>query len=158
MVFSSHVFIFYFLPVALLIYYALYRAPQRARNAALIVLGYIFYGWANPKFIFLMFGTTFVDWVLSLVIARNSWRFWQPWREERSRRWRKGPVRLPSGARILLSVISNLASLGFFKYFNFGVDSYNALLTSLGYWPLAVGRPSSAYCCPWGSASTPSSR
>jgi len=45
---------------ALVLYYALYRAPQRWRNLSLIFLGYTFYGWANPKFIFLMFGTTFV--------------------------------------------------------------------------------------------------
>ncbi len=73
MVFSSHIFVYYFLPGALLLYYGLYRAPQRARNLALALLGYLFYGWANPLFIFLMFATTFGDWLLSLVIALDSW-------------------------------------------------------------------------------------
>src|ERR1035437_5558539 len=132
MVFSSHIFIFYFLPAMLTIIYALYRAPQRWRNLALVILGYIFYGWANPKFIFLMFGTTFVDWLLSLIIVWDSWKFWKAWGKE--------IVPLPMGtlrtrtqhSAIVFSVISNLAMLGIFKYFNFGIDSYNNLVAMLG--------------------------
>lgn len=131
MVFSSHIFIYYFLPAALAIYYGLYRAPQRARNLALALLGYVFYGWANPKFVVLMFATTFVDWLLSLVTVADSWRVW---------RLGKGPVEpLPKGPRsrvqraaIIASVVSNLTMLGFFKYFNFGVESYNGLVSLLG--------------------------
>jgi alginate O-acetyltransferase complex protein AlgI len=77
MVFSSHIFIFYFLPLSLLAYYALFRAPQRWRNFVLIVFGYAFYGWAEPRFIPLMFATTFVDWLVSLVIAHDSWNVWK---------------------------------------------------------------------------------
>jgi len=132
MVFSSHLFVFYFLPIALLIYYALYKAPQHARNLSLVVLGYIFYGWANPKFIFLMFATTFLDWLLSLVIAYGTWRFWNG--------WKRVVVPLEKGAprssiqrwALTASVISNLTILGFFKYFNFGLDSYNSLVTAMG--------------------------
>ncbi len=76
-VFSSHIFIFYFLPLALLGYYALAGAPQRWRNFWLIVTGYVFYGWAEPRFMLLMFATTSIDWVMSLVIAHDSWRFWK---------------------------------------------------------------------------------
>jgi len=57
MVFSSHIFLFYFLPAALACYYALARAPQRWRNWVLIVTGYAFYGWAEPAFMPLMFFT-----------------------------------------------------------------------------------------------------
>ena len=48
MVFSSHLFIFYFLPLALLLYYAM---PQRGRNLLLTLVSYVFYGWANPLFV-----------------------------------------------------------------------------------------------------------
>jgi alginate O-acetyltransferase complex protein AlgI len=128
LVFSSNIFIYYFLPFALLVYYALYRAPQRARNFALAALGYVFYGWANPKFIFLMFATTFTDWLLSIIIATDSRDFW------------KRPIsplapgprsRLQRGA-LTASVLSNLTMLGFFKYYNFGIDSYNSLMHGLG--------------------------
>jgi len=131
MVFSSHIFLYYFLPIALLIYYALWKAPQRWRNLSLAVLGYIFYGWANPPFIFLMFGTTFLDWFLSLVIAYDSWHI--------GRDWKPTVIPLEKGQRtkvqkaaLVLSIISNLTMLGFFKYFNFSIDSYNALVNALG--------------------------
>ena len=45
MVFSSHLFLFYFLPVALVLYYA---SPRRLKHLMLTVLSYVFYGWANP--------------------------------------------------------------------------------------------------------------
>lgn len=128
MVFSSHLFLFYFLPLTLVVYYLL---PARARNYCLIALGYIFYGWANPNFIYLMFGTTFVDWLLSLVIAYDSWRFWRDWRAPVSPLPAGPRTRVQRGA-IILSVVSNLTMLGFFKYFNFGLESYNGLIQSMG--------------------------
>ena len=130
MVFSSHIFIYYFLPIALALYYALWKAPQRWRNASLILLGYIFYGWANPKFIFLMFATTFIDWLISMVVAYDSWRFWRDWTHELAP-LEKGPRSRRQRTAIILSVVSNLTMLGFFKYFNFGIDSYNALVQAL---------------------------
>jgi alginate O-acetyltransferase complex protein AlgI len=131
-VFSSHIFIYYFLPLALFGYYALAKARQRWCNFWLILTGYAFYGWAEPRFILLMFGTTFVDWLLSLIIAHNSWHLWKM-------RGKPVPKLAPRAHRsstqrraIKISVILNLLALGFFKYFNFGVDSYNWLIQALG--------------------------
>ncbi|HAK96656.1 MAG TPA: hypothetical protein DCM87_17105 [Planctomycetes bacterium] len=136
MVFSSYLFIFYFLPVALAVYYLIARAGNRTLNYALILLGYVFYGWANPKFIFLMAATTFVDWLASVIIAHGTWRLWSVWREPLAALPRDA-ARSPSQRwAIVLSIASNLASLGFFKYFNFGIESYNALVAALG-WPQA---------------------
>lgn len=129
MVFSSNVFLFYFLPVALILYYAQWKAPQRWRNFTLAGLGYIFYGWANPKFIFLMFATTFVDWMLSVVIAHGHWRFWD---KDPVETLVPGPRTKTQRLALVLSVVSNLLCLGFFKYFNFGLDSYNGLMHGLG--------------------------
>ena len=47
MVFSSYLFLFYFLPLALALYYA---APGRLRHGVLTAFSYLFYGWANPLF------------------------------------------------------------------------------------------------------------
>ena len=55
MVFSSYLFLFYFLPVALLLYYAV---PRRAQHLMLTLLSFIFYGWANPLFSFLLLFST----------------------------------------------------------------------------------------------------
>ena len=52
MVFSSHLFLFYFLPLALIGQFALLRAPQRWSNLWLALTGYVFYGWAEPRFWF----------------------------------------------------------------------------------------------------------
>ena len=133
MVFSSHIFLFYFLPLALACYFALLKAPQRARNLCLALSGYVFYGWANPKFIALMFGTTFIDWIASLVIAHDTWRVWGVSRSDVIAPPPAGPRSRTRRRALLLSILSNLVMLGFFKYFNFGVDSYNALVSSLGF-------------------------
>ncbi|MEE3285208.1 MAG: MBOAT family protein [Planctomycetota bacterium] len=117
-VFSSHLFVFYFLPLALLLYYA---APQRSRHVLLTALSYLFYGWANPLFVVLMGFSTAVDYFCGRVISG------EPTDEVRgSVRSRRQKVALA------VSILTNLSLLGFFKYFNFGVDSFNALATSLG--------------------------
>jgi len=133
MVFSSPVFVFYFLPLALAIYYSLRGTRQRTLNLSLSILGYIFYGWSNPVFIVLMLGTTSVDWLASLIIAHDDWRAW-------SFRNRPAPMLTVGTPRsrlqywaIVGSVVSNLVVLGFFKYFNFGIDNYNALVAELGF-------------------------
>ncbi len=126
MVFSSHIFIFYFLPLALAVYYLL---PFRLKHLGLTLLSYVFYGWANPYFVVLMFGSTVIDYICGLVIAKQLGR---PWSEP-------VPLLQPSTARsrrqriaVTVSIISNLSLLGFFKYFNFGVESYNTLVETMG--------------------------
>ena len=115
MVFSSHLFVFYFLPLALALYFL---APKRGRHLVLTLLSYLFYGWANPAFVFLMLFSTAVDYVCGRIIeARRG-------EGDAKRRAR----RLAVGA----SIVTNLSLLGFFKYFNFGIDSWNALITALG--------------------------
>jgi alginate O-acetyltransferase complex protein AlgI len=127
MVFSSHLFIFYFLPLALLLYYAM---PQRGRNLLLTLLSYVFYGWANPLFSVLMLMSTSIDYFCGLFISNQF-----------SRRAWKGPVPLltPGGVRtraqrlaLLVTLGSNLSLLGFFKYFNFATENWTALMTTLG--------------------------
>jgi alginate O-acetyltransferase complex protein AlgI len=134
MVFSSYIFVFYFLPIALVITYALYRAPQRTRNLALALMGYGFYGWAAPKFVFLMFATTLLDWLWSLIIARDSWRIGRIFSSSQPLEALapKTPRSSTQRAAITISVVSNLALLGFFKYFNFAADSYNSVVAALG--------------------------
>lgn len=114
MVFSSHLFVFVYLPLALAVYYAL---PRRGKHLGLTLLSYLFYGWANPAFMLLMLFSTVVDYVCGRVIGEV-----EPG-TERSRAQKTA---------VTVSVVTNLSLLGFFKYFNFGVDSYDALVTSLG--------------------------
>ena len=108
MVFSSYLFIFFFLPLALLGYYA---APKKLRHLVLTIFSYIFYGWANPWFCLLMLFNTSVDY--------TNGRLMQTF-----------PVR--KKLFVTLSIVCDLAILGFFKYFNFGLDNYNATMAALG--------------------------
>jgi len=127
-VFSSHIFIYFFLPSALLGYYALAKAPQRWRNFWLILAGYTFYGWGGPRFKLLMFATTSIDWFMSLIIAHDDWHVWRLWHRPVPRLVRGGPRTHLQRSAITTSIVCNLIALGFFKYFNFGVDTYNAVL------------------------------
>lgn len=130
MVFSSHIFIYYFLPLTLLGYLLLRNQPTRWRNLWLAVTGYTFYGWAEPAFILLMFATTSLDWFLSLVIAQDRWNPW-PISSPTIPLPRETP-RSPRQKRALtLSILSNLAALALFKYGNLGLATLSQLCESL---------------------------
>jgi len=156
MVFSSHLFVYYFLPLALGLYYALFfLSPRgRARHFGLALLSYAFYGWASPAFMGLMLFSTVVDYACGLVIDRqgsdppgrdepggtaptNEPAVNDPAVNDPAARDRARRQRVRRGA-LGVSVVTNLALLGFFKYFNFAVDSYDALVSALGLPDLAL--------------------
>lgn len=128
MVFSSHIFLLYFLPLVLAVYYGL---PRRGRHLALTLLSYGFYGWANPLFVVLLLTSTVINYVCGLRIAGEGPGGGPP------------PGAHPHGDAgdsvrrrrkfwLFVSVVSSLSMLGFFKYFNFTVENYNLLLQWLG--------------------------
>jgi len=138
MVFSSHLFLFYCLPIALAAYYlslVVRLLLERltgwrftwVNHGVLTLLSYLFYGWANPLFVVLMFTSTIIDYICGLFIARQ-WNFRQPIQSLPHREPRTTAQRVA----LTVSIISNLSLLGFFKYFNFGVDSYNATAAAIG--------------------------
>ena len=131
MVFSSYLFLFYFLPAALLLYYL---TPRRLKQGLLTIVSYAFYGWANPFFMVLMFASTLVDYIVGLAMAWNGWKWSQPitMLEQGKKRTRFQKIAL------ICSLCSNLGILGFFKYFNFALDNVDALGQWLGFPELGV--------------------
>ncbi|MFH1742346.1 MAG: MBOAT family O-acyltransferase [bacterium] len=116
MVFTSHIFIFYFLPIVLLGYYLL----SGRRNLFLLVASYIFYGWWNPWFVLLMLFATAVNYICGGIIASH-------------------PVGNPRRFTALVaSVAVSLSTLGFFKYFMFFQNNLNFLLELFGTDALSV--------------------
>ena len=107
MVFSSILFIFYFLPLTLLLYYA---GPSRLRNLVLLVMSLAFYSWGEPVYVSIMLFSTIFDYGNGLAI------------EKCLSSGRKRAAR----AVLLLSVAGNLGILGFFKYSNFFIETVNA--------------------------------
>lgn len=108
MVFSSILFIFYFLPLTLLLYYA---GPSRLRNLVLLVMSLAFYSWGEPVYISIMLFSTVFDYGNGIAI------------EKCLSSGRKRAAR----AVLLLSVAGNLGLLGFFKYSNFFIETVNAV-------------------------------
>jgi alginate O-acetyltransferase complex protein AlgI len=129
MVFSSHLFFYYFLPAALVAYYLL---PRRGRNGALALLSYAFYGWANPLFMALMLFSTVVDYACGLAIERGRRRAGLGVEGETAPVGDEATRPRPGRRWVVVSVITNLALLGFFKYFNFGAESWDAAAALLG--------------------------
>src|SRR5436190_13678550 len=109
MLFTSLTFLL-FLALVLPLYY---RLPFRAQNWLLLAASYVFYGWWNPKFVLLLFGTNLFDYFLALAIEQE--------RRPVRRKW------LLAG-----SMVVNLGVLCLFKYFNFFADSLGLLLAKLG--------------------------
>ncbi len=110
MVFSSVVFLLFFLPTLLVVYYL---SPKKFKNIVLLLFSIYFYAWGAPKFIFVILGTTFVDFHLV------------KWMD-------KAKKKLHQRLLLTLSVGINLGLLVYFKYSNFFIENVNDLLSGLG--------------------------
>lgn len=109
MVFSSITFILYFLPVFMVLYYL---TPSKYRNFTLLAGSIFFYSWGAPRFIFVIIGTSLVDYFVI------------------NRMYRVGNK--SSKKRLLaLSVGINIGLLFYFKYANFFVENINVVLGNL---------------------------
>ena len=105
MVFSSILFLFRFLPIFMICYFAV---PRRMKNIILFLGSLIFYAWGEPVYIFLMLFSTVSDYVHGRLIDAYRGR---------------------KTAKCLLasSIIINLLMLGFFKYADFLIQVVNRL-------------------------------
>src|SRR6478735_7326036 len=115
MVFSSQIFLFYFLPLVLAAYYLL---PFRARTALIAVSSYVFYGWANPIWAVIMFFGSSVDYVCGLALVKMSGL---PDGADGLPPVIGPEVRRTRGMKIVLavSIITNMGLLAAFKYTGF---------------------------------------
>lgn len=103
MIFSSIPFLYYFLPLALLL---CYLVPSRARNAFLLLASLVFYAWGEPKYLPVMAAATALGYGFGLAT-------------QRFRRYRK-PL-------LVLSIVSSLGFLLYFKYADFFLENLNGL-------------------------------
>lgn len=107
MLFSSVTFLYAFLPLTLLAYFA---APKRLRNGVLLAVSLIFYFFGEPVWVVLLLLSSVSDYAWSLLIEKH--------RET------------PKKAKVFLiaSIVVNLGLLGFFKYADFLIGTVNSLL------------------------------
>ena len=113
MLFNSIEFLL-FLPTIFILYWFVFNKNLKYQNTLILVSSYVFYGWWDYRFLSLIFLSTIVDYVIGLNIFNQSSKKKQ---------------------KLLLwgSVLFNLSVLGFFKYYNFFVDSWVELFSSVGY-------------------------
>jgi D-alanyl-lipoteichoic acid acyltransferase DltB (MBOAT superfamily) len=112
MLFNSWQF-FVFLAVVLALYYSLETLPQ---NRMLLVASYFFYGWWDWRFTSLLMISTIFDFHISIAINGAT--------DQRRRK-----------LLLLVSILVNFGMLGFFKYFNFFIDSAAHVIQWFGLQP-----------------------
>ncbi len=109
MLFSSIPFLFYFLPVVLLVYFAL---PKVLKNGFLLVASLLFYAWGEPRYVLLMVAAIVLFWGYGLLIGgAQSSALRKLW--------------------LAAAVLTGTAMLGVFKYADFALENWN-LLTGMG--------------------------
>lgn len=115
MLFNSYVFMLAFLPLTLLIYFALGRLPERLplNKLFLVLASFVFYGYNNPSYVPIIAGSILVNYALSQLMLFP----------ETARVWGRRAVRLPL---MLLGLALNLGVLFYFKYHDFFCENLNS--------------------------------
>ena len=116
-----------FLPIVFCLYWFVFQKNLKIQNLLLLISSYIFYGWWDWRFLSLIFLSTLVDYFVGLKIHSSG--------DKKTKRF-----------YLWVSILFNLGLLGFFKYFNFFIDSWIDLLSTFGYehqstWTLKVILP-----------------
>ena len=101
MLFSSVTFLYYFLPIVLLVYYLV---PRKLKNFVLFAASLVFYAWGEPKYVFLMLLSVGIGYVAGILMDK-----------------------LPRKPVMIVSVSLCLGFLIYFKYTNFFIDNINGL-------------------------------
>ena len=112
MLFNSLEFLL-FLPTVFVLYWFVFKNQLRAQNILLLVASYVFYGWWDWRFLSLIIASTFLDYFVALALQKND--------SSLKRKYLLG-----------LSLLGNLGMLGFFKYYNFFVESWVEAWANLG--------------------------
>lgn len=110
MIFSTNLFVFFFLPAFLAIYYLV---PWRAKSYIILAASYLFYGWWRAEYLVLIFGMSTISFYAAKISVTAA-------TVERRR------------AAMIFGVAVDLLALGYFKYANFFIDNANAVLAFSG--------------------------
>tara|TARA_B100000886_G_scaffold314515_1_gene251855 strand:+ start:2489 stop:3931 length:1443 start_codon:yes stop_codon:yes gene_type:complete len=113
MLFNSIEFLL-FLPIIFTLYWFVFDKNIKLQNLIIFLGSYLFYGWWDYRFLSMIFLSTIVDYFIGLMIFKNS--------IERKRK-----------ILLICSILFNLGILGFFKYYNFFVNSWIDLFSLIGY-------------------------
>jgi len=102
-----------FLPIVFILYWFVFNKNLRLQNLLIVVSSFIFYGWWDWRFLFLMVGSASVDYVVGILLKGQT--------DKKKRK-----------LLLAASITINLGILAFFKYFNFFIDNFVNLFTLFG--------------------------
>ena len=102
-----------FLPIVFLLYWFVFNKSLKVQNAFIVLASYVFYGWWDWRFLFLILFSTIVDYTVGRLLAVQ---------EDRKKR----------KLLLLVSIFVNLGLLGFFKYYNFFLDNFISAFSFFG--------------------------
>ncbi|MUU77885.1 MBOAT family O-acyltransferase [Winogradskyella endarachnes] len=125
MIFNSLAFLI-FIILVFIFYWSLRKKPLVYQNILLLIASYVFYGWWDWRFLGLIAFSTLVDFYVGKTINNSN-----------SLKTKK--------IFLYISLITNIGLLGFFKYYNFFVKSFEEMLFSFGFnidtWTLNIILP-----------------
>ena len=105
-----------FLPIVFLLYWFVFQKNLKWQNLFIVFVSYIFYGWWDWRFLFLIIFSTVQDFAVSYWMSKEN--------NEKKRKF-----------FLAISIITNLGFLGFFKYYNFFIENFIAAFTFFGVKP-----------------------
>ena len=111
MLFSTLIFVYLFLAVLLVLYYGPARKSQYWQNIILTVFSLLFYSFGEPVYVLLMIGLVFFNFIFGRLCAAEG----------------DEPPTAKKKLFLVIAVLGNLGTLGFFKYTNFIITNINAL-------------------------------
>ena len=101
-----------FLPIVFILYWFVTQKNWRLQNGLIVLASYVFYGWWDWRFLSLLFFSSMVDYVAGLAMMKEQ--------QQRRRKW-----------YLFISIACNLGLLGFFKYYNFFIESFTTAFSFL---------------------------
>ena len=118
MLFSSTVFLFYFLPIVFLFYYV-FSFSRMIQNIILLIASLIFYAWGEPVYVFLMIGSIIVNSGVGYLVGK-----WEGIKKK---------------VILWIDIVANIAVLFVFKYLGFVLESLEIMKVGELNLPLPIG-------------------
>ena len=113
MVFSSIPFLYYFLPVAMALYFLV---PAKGRNGVLFLESLVFYAWGDARYVPMLLFDVAQGYACARLIC---WHRTSSWPEKNRMRWKK--------CWLAVSVLCALGMLGYYKYADFFLENWNRM-------------------------------
>jgi alginate O-acetyltransferase complex protein AlgI len=112
MLFNSLEF-FIFLPIVFILYWFVLGKKLMHQNLLVVIASYVFYGWWDWRFLSLIIFSSFVDYGIGVMLSKEA-------RQDKRK------------TLLWTSICVNIGFLGFFKYYNFFIESFAASFSFFG--------------------------